>query len=152
MLSLTGDSADNIPGVPGLGVKGASALLREHGSLDVLLREPERIRSERIREKIVASREQVEQNREMVRLDLDLDLPVALEELVVSPRHGELIRELELLEFRSLVREVSMEAGTTGGISDVGALRGLGRPPEGGRDGGGVRGNTMGEAVQGELF
>ncbi len=111
VLSLTGDAADNIPGVPGLGAKGAAALLRAHGSLDVLLREPGRIENPRVREKILAAKEQVEQNREMVRLDTDLELPLPVEALRIVPRPEELLRELDLLEFRTLRQEVSLELG-----------------------------------------
>jgi 5'-3' exonuclease len=109
VLCLVGDSADNIPGVNGLGPKNASALLREFGSLDALLENASRIKSERIREKIKTARAQILQNREMVRLDLDLPLPVALGDLKIRPRHSELVAALERCEFKSLLQEVKNE-------------------------------------------
>jgi 5'-3' exonuclease len=109
VLCLVGDSADNIPGVNGLGPKTASALLREFGSLDALLENSNRIKNERIREKIKTAREQILQNREMVRLDLDLPLPVALEELKIRPQYSGLVAALERCEFKSLLQEVRNE-------------------------------------------
>ncbi len=110
VLALIGDTSDNIPGVPGLGAKGAAKLLAECGSLDAILGNPDCVKNERIREKIKASREQIVQNREMVRLDLDLPLPADLDALTIQPRYPELIAELEKCEFKSLLAEVKAEA------------------------------------------
>jgi DNA polymerase-1 len=111
VLALIGDSVDNIPGVDGLGAKGAASLLATHGSLDALLANLDAVKSERIREKLKAARAQIEQNREMVRLDLDLPLPAKLDELAIRPRPAELAVELEKCEFKSLLAEVRAEAG-----------------------------------------
>ncbi len=111
VLSLIGDTSDNIPGVDGLGVKTASAILRDHGPLDAILESPDRIRNERFREKIRASVELIRQNREMVRLDLDLPLPAAIDQLVITPDYPALIASLEACEFKSLLNEVKSEAG-----------------------------------------
>jgi 5'-3' exonuclease len=69
------------------------------------------IKNERLREKLVAARAQIEQNREMVRLDLDLPLPTPLDDLKIQPRYDELLASLELCEFKSLLAEVKAEAG-----------------------------------------
>ncbi|NBV87542.1 MAG: 5'-3' exonuclease, partial [Verrucomicrobia bacterium] len=84
-LSIVGDAADNIPGVPGVGPKGATALLSAHGSLNALMADLERVDSPKLREKLAAAHGQLEQNREMVRLDLDLPLPVAVSDLRIVP-------------------------------------------------------------------
>jgi DNA polymerase-1 len=110
VLCLVGDSADNIPGVNGIGPKNAAALLQEFGNLDNLLANLDKVKNERMREKLKASLSQVEQNREMVRLDTHLDLPVALRDLHIRPRYGELIAALEECEFKSLLHEVKAEA------------------------------------------
>ncbi len=110
VLALVGDSVDNIPGVDGLGPKGAASLLAAHGSLDALLADLDAVKSERIREKLKAARAQIEQNREMVRLDLDLPLPAPLEALALRPRPSELAAELERCEFKSLLAEIQAEA------------------------------------------
>lgn len=112
VLALIGDSVDNIPGVDGLGPKGAASLLNAHGSLDALLADLEAVKNERIREKLKAARAQIEQNREMVRLDLDLPLPQPLDALAIRPRWTELVAELEKCEFKSLLAEVRAEAGS----------------------------------------
>src|SRR5205823_9891168 len=68
VLALSGDSVDNIPSA-GIGRKTAANLLVEHGDLDSLLANLERIKSVRTREKLIAGREQIQQNRKMVELD-----------------------------------------------------------------------------------
>jgi DNA polymerase-1 len=113
VLALIGDSVDNIPGVDGVGAKGAASLLAAHGSLDALLADLDAVKSERIREKLKAARAQIEQNREMVRLDLDLPLPQPLDALGLQPRYAELIPELEWCEFKSLMAEIRAEAGVS---------------------------------------
>jgi DNA polymerase-1 len=110
VLALIGDTVDNIPGVDGVGPKGAASLLAAHGSLDALLADLDAVKNERIREKLKAARAQIEQNREMVRLDLDLPLPEPLNALGIRPRWPELIAELEKCEFKSLLAEVKAEA------------------------------------------
>jgi DNA polymerase-1 len=110
VLSLIGDSVDNIPGVDGLGAKGAANLLQTHGSLDTILADLTVVKNERIREKLRAAREQIVQNREMVRLDKDLPLPLPVDELRITPRYAELIEELGCCEFKSLMDEIKAEA------------------------------------------
>lgn len=110
VLALIGDTVDNIPGVDGIGPKGAAKLLAEHGSLDAILADVDAVKNERIREKLRAARGQIEQNREMVRLDLDLELPTPLEALQIAPRYPELIAALERCEFQTLLKEVRNEA------------------------------------------
>ncbi len=109
VLSLVGDSVDNIPGVPGLGPKGAAKLIADHGGLDAVLADLSQVKNEKIREKLAAARDQIAQNREMVKLDTDLPLPVPLEELVIRPRHAELVAALERCEFGSLYAEIKAE-------------------------------------------
>ena len=110
VLSLIGDSVDNIPGVAGLGAKGAAALLQTHGTLDAILANPDAVKSERVREKLKGARAQIEQNREMVRLETDLPLPVPLGALTIRPRYREFLSVLAECEFKSLLAEVEAEA------------------------------------------
>lgn len=110
VLALIGDSVDNIPGVAGLGPKNAAHLLNTHGSLDAILADMRAIQNARIREKLIAARDQILQNREMVKLDLDLPLPAPLEALRIVPRYEELIGVIQRCEFKSLLEEIQGEA------------------------------------------
>ena len=116
VLALTGDSADNIPGVPGVGGKTAAKWINQYGSLDIIL--DSNHLDPKVREKVNASRELIIQNRQMVALDLDLPLPLPIEEMRVTPRYPELIVALRKCEFRSLTAEVEREAsGNTGKLT-----------------------------------
>jgi len=110
VLALTGDSVDNIPGVGGLGRKTASALIREFGGLDRLLANLDKVKSDKMRIKLIAAREQILQNRAMVELDCHMELPVAIDDLKIRPDYPALIKELEKCEFKSLLQEVKAEA------------------------------------------
>src|SRR5215468_10599301 len=103
VLALSGDSVDNIPGI-GLGRKTAAALIREFGGLDALLANVHKVKSARTREKLVNSRDQILENRKMVDLDCDLELPVPIEQLRIEPDYPNLIRALEQCEFKSLLQ------------------------------------------------
>ena len=119
VLALSGDSVDNIPGVSGLGRKTASALIREFGGLDRLLARIDKVRSDKMRVKLTAAREQIEQNRKMVELDCHMDLPVAINDLKIRPDYPELIKELEKCEFKSLLQEVKAEAAKVGNAAQA---------------------------------
>jgi 5'-3' exonuclease len=113
VLALAGDSVDNIPGV-GLGRKTAAALIREFGGLESLLANIDRVKSARTREKLINSRDQILENRKMVDLDCDLELPVPIDELRIEPDYPNLVRALEQCEFKSLLQEVRDEAARLG--------------------------------------
>ena len=113
VLAISGDSVDNIPGV-GIGRKSAASLLLEHGGLDALLANIDKVKSARSREKLLAGREQIAQNRKMVELDCDTQLPVPIDELRIKPDYPALIAALEKCEFKSLLQEVRDEASKAG--------------------------------------
>jgi DNA polymerase-1 len=113
VLALTGDSVDNIPGV-GLGRKTAAGLVREHGGLEALLANIDQIKNQRTREKLANARDQIMENRKMVDLDCDLELPVAIDDLRITPDYPKLIAALEKCEFKSLLQEVRDEAARAG--------------------------------------
>jgi 5'-3' exonuclease len=114
VLALSGDSVDNIPGVAGLGRKTAASLIREFGGLERLLANIEKVKSDRMRIKLTAAREQILQNRKMVELDCHMELPVAIDDLRIKPDYPTLIGELEKCEFKSLLQEVKDEATRVG--------------------------------------
>jgi len=113
VLALTGDSVDNIPGV-GFGRKTAAALIREHGNLEALLANIDKVKNQRTREKLANARDQILQNRKMVDLDCHLELAVAIDDLRIEPDHSKLIAALEKCEFKSLLQEVRDEAARAG--------------------------------------
>src|SRR5881296_3656590 len=109
VLALTGDSVDNIPGI-GIGRKSAAALIRDFGGLEPLLNNIDKVKSVRTREKLANAREQISQNRKMVDLDCEMELPVAIDELRIEPDYPTLIAAMEKCEFKSLLQEVRDEA------------------------------------------
>ena len=113
VLAIAGDSIDNIPGA-GIGRKAAAALLKEHGGLDSLLNNIDKVKSARSREKLAAAREQILQNRKMVELDCDTALPIPLGELRLKPDYPALIRGCEEWELKSVLQEVKDEYAKAG--------------------------------------
>ena len=93
-LSLTGDTVDNIPGVPGVGPKTACDLLRQFGSIDSLYSRLEEVRSERLRGSLQASVEAVRRNQKLVRLNCEVRCEVSLEELACKPADAAALRRL----------------------------------------------------------
>ena len=108
VLAIAGDSVDNIRGA-GIGRKAAAALVREHGGLELLLNNLDKVKSLRTREKLTAARDQILQNRKMVELDCDTALPVPLDDLRIRPDYPGLLEVLEKCEFKSLLQEVREE-------------------------------------------
>ncbi len=110
VLSLTGDTADNIPGVPGIGPKTAAALVREFGSIENLLANSARIAKDGTRKKIQDSADLIRTNYQLVGLFDDVPLPAPISELTLCPDYPNLIRFFRECEFRSLLLEVEKEA------------------------------------------
>ena len=106
-LALTGDSADNIPGVPGIGPKTATRLLQACGSLEAMWANPERIPGERFRALVLEHRECIERNLGLVRLGLE-HAPVCdwREVERKAPQVEGLYRLFERLGFQSLMGEL----------------------------------------------
>ena len=79
--SLAGDSIDNVPGVPGIGVKTAALLINEYGNLDTLLERAEEIKQNKRRENLIEFAEQARISKKLVMLDENVDVPIALDDL-----------------------------------------------------------------------
>jgi DNA polymerase-1 len=104
VLALWGDPSDNVPGVPGIGEKTAKSLIQEFGSLDGLLRDLERVRNPRVREKIAQNREILELSRRLVTVTRDLPLDLDLDRYAVQePDEEETRRLFQKFEFSSLL-------------------------------------------------
>ncbi|MDB5446435.1 MAG: polA, partial [Phenylobacterium sp.] len=104
--ALCGDSVDNVPGAPGIGVKTASALILEYGDLDTLLARASEIKQQKRRETLIEYADQIRLSRELVRLDCDTPLPSPIDDLAVQEPGPELAKFLEEMEFRTLARRV----------------------------------------------
>ena len=103
--ALAGDSTDNVPGVPGIGVKTAALLINEYGDLDTLLARAEEIKQKKRRENLIEFAEQARISRELVRLRDDVATTIALEGMTVGhPDPDTLLRFLVDMEFNTLTR------------------------------------------------
>jgi DNA polymerase-1 len=110
--ALCGDSVDNVPGAPGIGVKTASALINEYGDLDTLLARASEIKQDKRRQTLIDFADQIRLSRELVRLDCDTPLPTPVEELKVEePDLPTLTGFLDAMEFRTLTRRVAEAKG-----------------------------------------
>ncbi|WP_439710466.1 DNA polymerase I [Bartonella apihabitans] len=108
LQSLTGDSTDNVPGVPGIGPKTAAQLLDEFGDLDTLLAHAGDIKQQKRRENIIEFADQARLARQLVTLKTDVPLETGLDGLLLEPTDGpRLIGFLKAMEFNSLTRRVA---------------------------------------------
>ncbi len=106
--ALAGDSVDNVPGAPGIGIKTAVQLLTEFGDLDSLLARASEIKQPKKRETLLEFADQVRLSRQLVRLADDAPLPMRVDELTVrDPDAATLAAFLEAMEFRTLARRVA---------------------------------------------
>ncbi len=104
VLGLVGDSVDNVPGVPGIGMKGAVSLIKEWGSLEGSVENAERISNKRRREALLEHREQARLSKKLVELDTNVTLEVKPEELRYRGADRKAAFELfERLGFTSLL-------------------------------------------------
>lgn len=104
-LALTGDSADNIPGVPGIGAKTASKLLGQWPSLAAALERLDAVEPEKVRKALAGNRELIARNRSMLRLQEDIDCGKTLDDLKArTPEAGRLLAFYEEMEFHTLAK------------------------------------------------
>tara|TARA_A200000113_G_scaffold57627_1_gene48875 strand:+ start:2566 stop:5358 length:2793 start_codon:yes stop_codon:yes gene_type:complete len=108
--SLAGDSVDNVPGAPGIGVKTAAALINEFGDLDELLSRAVEIKQPKRRQTLLDHVEQIKLSRELVTLDCNTPLTFALEDLKFrAPIPGQLLDFLTKMEFRTLTKRIAQK-------------------------------------------
>lgn len=106
-LALTGDNADNIPGVPGVGPKTAAKWLSEFGSLAGVFDHSSELKPERLRDALVAHRPVVERNLDLVRLDKGMDPGVEIEASKIGPPDtGAMLEFFRSMEFHSFAKEL----------------------------------------------
>jgi len=111
--ALAGDSVDNVPGVPGIGVKTAAELINEYGDLDSLLARAGEIKQPKRREKLIEFADQARLSRDLVRLKDDVPDLIAVDALGVrDPVADALLGFLREMEFNTLTRRIAEALGT----------------------------------------
>lgn len=112
VLALVGDKVDNVPGVPGIGQKGAQTLIREHGNLQALLEAASGLKRKAYREGLQEHSDQALLSRELVTIHTDLDVPFEPEALEMEDPDYEALADLcREFEFWSLLKELESESG-----------------------------------------
>lgn len=108
LQALSGDSTDNIPGVPGIGPKTAAQLLDEYGNLETLLERASEIKQNKRRENLIEFADLARISKQLVTLKNDVPLDVPLDGLVLEEPNGpKLISFLKAMEFTSITRKVA---------------------------------------------
>jgi DNA polymerase-1 len=131
VLALKGDAVDNIPGVPGIGEKGALQLVRQFGSVEALLDRASEVSRKSYREGLQQHREQALLSKELVTIHTDLPIELEPEKLQIEAPDLESLRELyREMGFRRLLEEVeavtgSEEVGSAEEVESVAAWREL---------------------------
>ncbi|MWP36436.1 DNA polymerase I [Rhodobacter sphaeroides] len=106
--ALAGDSIDNVPGAPGIGIKTAALLIQEYGDLESLLARAGEIKQPKRRAAIEENAEQIRISKRLVALDCDTPLTFSLEDLEVRlPVADDLLGFLNRMEFRTLTTRVA---------------------------------------------
>ena len=105
--SLAGDSVDNVPGVPGIGIKTAALLINEYGDLETLLDRAGEIKQNKRRENLIEFADQARISRELVTLRTDTPLPIDLNDMGLTPPEAKkLMGFLKAMEFNTLTQRV----------------------------------------------
>jgi DNA polymerase-1 len=116
--ALIGDSTDNVPGVPGIGVKTAAQLIGEYGDLETLLARATEIKQEKRRQSLIENAELARISKRLVTLDKNVPLHVPADELAVhEPDYKRLIAFLKAMEFTTITRRICEKTGI-----DVGSI------------------------------
>lgn len=116
VLALSGDATDNIPGVPGVGEKTAQRLIGEFGSLEQVLNSVEKVKNEKIRDRLRTYADQARLSRELVLIRTDADIELDLEAAHYRGPDAALLKEVfRDLEFMSLLKDLNIrDAGLEG--------------------------------------
>lgn len=142
--ALAGDSVDNVPGVPGIGVKTAAELIKEYGDLDGLLARAGEIKQPKRREKLIEFADQARISRDLVTLKLDVPVEIAIDRLgVQDPQAPTLLGFLRKMEFSTLTKRIAEALN-----APIPALERTAPPKEAKADAGSANGaNTPAAAV-----
>lgn len=110
--ALAGDSVDNVPGAPGIGIKTAALLINEYGDLESLLERAGEIKQPKRRETLQNNVEQILLSKKLVQLDCEMDLDFSLDDLEVrDPDPEKLLGFLAEMEFRTVTQRIASKLG-----------------------------------------
>ena len=110
--ALAGDSVDNVPGAPGIGIKTAALLINEYGDLDALLERAGEIKQPKRRQTLIDHAEQIRLSRSLVLLDENTPIDFTIDDLEVrDPDPEQLLGFLSEMEFRTLSKRVAEVLG-----------------------------------------
>ncbi|MEL6246158.1 MAG: DNA polymerase I, partial [Pseudomonadota bacterium] len=126
--ALAGDSVDNVPGAPGIGVKTAAQLIDEYGDVETLLARAEEIKQPKRRQTLIDHADDVRISKTLVTLKDDVPVQTPVEALAVAdPDPKTLIAFLEEMEFRTITRRVREMMEAEGVIEDQAVVHGIDR-------------------------
>ncbi|WP_296423223.1 DNA polymerase I [Yoonia sp.] len=118
--ALAGDSVDNVPGAPGIGIKTAALLINEYGDLETLLDRAGEIKQPKRRESLIENRAQIELSKKLVQLDCDMALDFGLDDLEVrDPDPEKLLGFLAEMEFRTVIKRIADKLGVAAPVLEV---------------------------------
>jgi DNA polymerase-1 len=110
--ALAGDSTDNVPGVPGIGIKTAAQLIAEYGDLETLLANTAKIKQPKRREALEQNAEKARISKRLVQLDADAPMPIPMDQLLArAPQPATLEKFLRENGFRSLLARLGFGEG-----------------------------------------
>jgi DNA polymerase-1 len=110
--ALAGDSVDNVPGAPGIGIKTAALLINEYGDLEQLLDRAGEIKQPKRRQTLIDNRAQIELSKRLVQLDCEMALPFDLDSLEIKDAvPDDLLAFLAKMEFRTVTKRIADRLG-----------------------------------------
>ncbi|MDA9788011.1 DNA polymerase I [Amylibacter sp.] len=112
--SLAGDSVDNVPGAPGIGVKTAALLINEYGDLDTLLERASEIKQPKRRETLIDNADQIRTSRDLVTLKTDMEMDCDFDDFQVQAPNPEVVLKfLAEMEFRTMSARIANKLGVS---------------------------------------
>ena len=112
--ALAGDSTDNVPGVPGIGVKTAAELIRTYGDLDTLLQRAEEIKQPKRRQNLIENADMARVSRDLVTLRIDAPVEQAVDDLIAVPPDADTLGGfLRGHGFKSMLAQIAAMVGVT---------------------------------------
>ena len=118
--SLAGDSVDNVPGAPGIGIKTAALLINEYGDLDSLLDRASEIKQPKRRESLIDNADQIRTSRELVTLKTDMQMDCTFEDFEVrAPNPDMVLGFLADMEFRTMFARIANKLGVSAPVVDI---------------------------------